>query len=161
MKTKKLLSVFILLGLIPSCFVAETLCEDWVLFSTFKNGDILYYDIDNIDLDSANIVKVRTKTEYSKRGLAEAKSIMIDEGITEAEMIRRGYDRLCYTVILWEMKCHENISCMLTFTDYDMSKKILISHDVPSIESCDSITSESPIVSSLFKMLCSKQTAMK
>jgi hypothetical protein len=153
---KKILGilVFILSGLIPFCFVTEALCVDWVLFSTFKNGDILYYDGDNIVHDSENIVKVRTKTEYSKRGLKEARRIMIEEGISEAEMLRRGYDRLCHTVILWEMKCQDNVFCMLTFTDYDKSGKILISHNVPAIESCDSITPEAPEIHSIFQMLC-------
>jgi hypothetical protein len=163
MNTKKSLSIFVFIisGLLPSFVVTEALCEDWVLFSTFKNGNILYYDSDDVSRNSANIAKVRTKIEYSKRGLKEEKSIMIEEGISEAEMIRRGYDRLCHTVILWKMQCQDNMSCMLTFTDYDRSGKIMISHNLPANESCDPITPESPEVRSIFEMLCNKQTAMK
>jgi hypothetical protein len=139
----------------------ETLCADWVLFSTFKNRDLFYYDRDSIEDDSTNIVKVWTKLEYRKRGLEEDRKIMIEEGISEAEMIRRGHDRLYYTIIMWAMKCKDNVSCMLIFTDYDRDEKVLISHNLPSIESCDSITIKAPEIHSIFEMLCSKQIAAK
>ena len=165
MRTKKSLNIvalFIFSGLMLSCLcVTETLCVDWVLFSTFKNGDILYYDRDSIEDNSTNIVKVRTKLEYSKRGLDEDRIIMIEEGISEAEMIRRGHYRLRYTIILWEMKCKDNISCMLTFTDYDRDEKVLISHNLPATEACDSITIKAPEIHTIFEMLCKKQTAVK
>ena len=82
---------------------------------------------------------------------------MLEEGISEASMVRRGYDRLHYTIILWEMKCKDKMSCMLTFTDYDRNEKILISHNVPAIESCHSITPEAPEIHSIFEMLCNKR----
>ena len=165
MRTKKSLNIvilFLLSGLMLSClYVTEAFCVDWVLVSTFKNGDLLYYDRNSIDDTSTNGVKVRTKVEYGERGLEEEKKIMMEEGISEAEMIRRGHDRLRSTIILWEMKCKDNVSCMLTFTDYDKDEKFLISHNVPAIESCDSITSKAPEIYSIFEMLCKKQTAMK
>jgi hypothetical protein len=149
------ISVLILLGLIPSCLLAEAFCEDWVLFSTFKSGNLIYYDRHSVEENSKNSVLIQTKVEYGKRGLEEDKKIMMEEGISEAEMIWRGYDRLCHTVILWEMQCQDNISCMLSFTDYDSSGKLLISHNVPANESCDSITPKAPEIYSIFEMLCS------
>lgn len=161
MRTKKsshIVVLFILSGLMLSCLcVTEGLSVDWVLFSTFKNGDIFYYDRDSIDDSSTKGWKVRTKLEYGKRGLKEDRKIMREEGISEAEMIRRGHDRLRYTIIMWKMKCKDNVSCMLTFTDYDRSGKVLISHNVPAIESCDPITPEAPEIHSIFQMLCNKK----
>lgn len=163
MKTRKSLSIFasILLVLIPFLFVTDALCEDWVLLSTFKNGDILYYDSHSIRCDSANVVRVRTKTKYSKRGLEEQQRFMTEEGISKAEMKRRGYDRLRHTVILWEMHCQDNMSCMLTLADYDRSEKVLSSNNFPANDSCDSITPKAPEIHSIFEMVCHKQAEVK
>jgi hypothetical protein len=159
MNTIKSLSIyfFIILGLLPSFFVTEALCEDWVLFSKFKNGDILYYDSDNSVHDQANTVQVRTKTEYSRRGLEEQNRLIAEEGISRAELKRRGYDRLCHTVILWKMKCQDNMACMLTFTDYDRREKVLSSRNVPANDSCDPITPEAHEIRSIFEMVCNKK----
>jgi len=144
-----------------SFVVTEALCENWVLIATFQNGNSLYCDSDSIVRDSANIVTVRTKTKYSRRGLEEQNRFMAEQGISKVEMKRRGYDRLCHTVILWAMQCQDNISCMLTFTDYNRGGQVLSSHYVPANASCDPITPGAPEIRSVFEMLCNKQTAMK
>ena len=165
MRTKKSSNILvrsILSGLMLLCLWAtEGFCVDWVLFSTFKNGDLLYYDRDSIYKNSTNGVKIRTKLEYSKRGLEEDKKSMVESGMSEAELIRTGHDRLRSTIILWELRCRDKVSCMLTFTDYDRNEKVLFSRNVPAIESCDPITPKAPQIHSLFEMMCNKQTAMK
>jgi hypothetical protein len=166
MRTKKSLNIlvlFIISGLILSClYVTEAFCVDWVLFSTFKNGNLLYYDRDSIDENATNSVLIRTKLEYSKKGLKEQRKNMVEAGISESEMAQRGHDSLHHTTILWGMSCNSKMSCMLNFTDYDRNEKILISHNVPEIESCDSITPKAPEIHSIFKMLCSsKERAAK
>ncbi|MCX5847708.1 MAG: hypothetical protein NTW12_15355 [Deltaproteobacteria bacterium] len=164
MRTKKSLSIvvlFILSGLMLSCLcVTEALCVDWALFSTFKNGDLLYYDRDSIDNNSTNGVKVWTKLEYSNRGLEEHIKSIIEEGSSKGEIIKRGYDRLHYTIIVWKMRCNVDKSCLLGFTDYDKDEKIVMSHNT-AIESCDSITPRAPEIHLIFEMLCNKQTAVK
>lgn len=161
-KSLKIVIFFIFSGLMLLClWVTEGLCVDWVLFSTFKNGDRLCYDRDSIEGFSTNSVKVRTKLDYSKNGLEEDKKSMIESGMSEAEMTRVGHDRLRSTIILWELRCNDKVFCMLTFTDYDRDEKVFFSHNVPAIESCDSITPKAPEIYSLFEMLCNKQTAMK
>ncbi|MDP3098315.1 MAG: hypothetical protein Q8M86_10235 [Syntrophales bacterium] len=165
MRTNKLLNIvelLILSGLMLYCFrVTDAFCEDWILFAKFGEGNLIYYDRHSIEENSKNSVKVWTKLEYSKKGLEEDRKFMMEEQISEAEMKRRGHDRLHHSTVLWEMQCQDNISCMSSFTDYDSSGKILFSDNVPANESCDSITPEAPEIRSLFKMLCSKQKAMK
>jgi hypothetical protein len=72
---------------------------------------------------------------------------------------RRKQNRphLFRTVILWEMKCQDNVFCMLTFTDYAETEKVLISHNVPAIESCDYITPEAPEIHSIFHFVINKK----
>ncbi|MDO9558318.1 MAG: hypothetical protein Q7I89_01375 [Syntrophales bacterium] len=158
MRTKRSLNIVLLSifsGLVLTCFcVTEALCEDWILFSTFKNGDLLYYDRDSIKDTATNSVKIWTKLEYSKRGLNEHIKYIIEGGSSKGEIIKRGYDRLHYTIIEWEMKCNDKMSCMLTFADYDRDEKTLKSQKVPAIESCDSIMPVAPEIHSIFQMLC-------
>lgn len=165
MTTKRSLNIvvlYILSGLMLSWLcVTEALCADWVLFSTFKNGNLLYYDGNSNDDNSTNNVKIRTKLEYSQKGLEEQRKMMVEAGISESEMTQKKFDNLHHTTILWKMKCNDKMSCMLAFADYDRDEKILYSHNVSAINSCDSITLEAPEIYSIFEVICNKKIAVK
>ncbi len=133
----------ILIGLIIFGY-AEAWGADWKVYGTPESDiGVFYYDAGSITHPSKNIVRVSTKTIFSKKGVAE-----------RVEEFGEGYRNLSHAVFLREVNCVEKKSRVLRLTWYDKDGHVLASFQDKSKGAKWSIINPDSITEVLYQAVC-------
>jgi len=97
---------------------AESWGADWKVYGETGFG-VSSYDTGSITHPSANIVRVWTKTVYSRNGMLRL-------------VIRHGslYENLSHSVRLWEINCADKTYRFLSMQNYSQDGVVLFSEEV-------------------------------
>jgi uncharacterized protein YxeA len=107
--------------------------SDWMEYSRSKDGDVYSYDKGNIKKGRGkHIVQVWEKEVYSDEG----KEKLIQD-MTQKGLATKGYEKLSYTITLYEIDCYNRSGGILSITHYDKNGVVLyngLSSDEPKWE---------------------------
>ncbi len=106
--------LFTLLFVALAHLIFEEACaNDWTEYAKTDSYEC-FYDAEDVMGSSQEIVEVRTRLEYTEKGVAE---IVKKKG--------RHYEKLSYSLELWEADCKGKKSRLLSITAYTAEGSIL------------------------------------
>jgi len=101
--------------------VSEKSSSDWIEYGTNKNGDVYLYNKGNIEKNKEKYtVQVWTKIVYSNKGREKYIQNMIKDGLST-----KGWDKLSYTMSLFEIDCKKKWNKPLFIIEYDTDNSVL------------------------------------
>jgi hypothetical protein len=101
--------------------VTEKSSSDWVKYRVEDNGTVHSYKKGKIEKNRRKyVVQVWEKQVFSDQGREKYIQNRTKEGFPT-----KGYDKLLYRLVLYEINCKKKKGGILSVTYYDMNRKIL------------------------------------
>ena len=137
----KLEITLILIGFVILSYT-EAWAKDWRLYAETDSYEC-FYDAEDMVRSTQDIVGVRTKSEYTERGVAEM-----------VKKFGRHYKNLRYSEELWEINCTEKKDRLLSITAYSAEGNILYADQAGSRLPPWKVISRKSIEESLYEVIC-------
>ncbi len=132
----------ILLAGLAYLFCEEAYAKDWRLYAKTDSYEC-FYDAEDLFISSQDVVEVRTKSEYTEKGVAET-----------VKKLGKHYRNLSYSLELWETDCKGKKSRLLSITAYTAEGSILYNDQAGSRSPPWKIIPRGSVEESLYHALC-------
>ncbi len=132
----------ILLAGLAYLFCEEACAKDWRLYAKTDSYEC-FYDAEDLFISSQDVVEVRTKSEYTEKGVAET-----------VKKLGKHYRNLSYSLELWETDCKGKKSRLLSITAYTAEGSILYNDQAGNRSPPWKIIPRGSVEESLYHALC-------